>query len=113
MRIQAGSEHHLLQEEQDVDQRLLCPNGPGIASGDDKDLTQRTVKRRRMQDSSVSSSIDTRFLIPTSNHVERLFSMSKRIFSTKRGRLLPRTLEALVFLKQNRMLWNMDGPDVN
>jgi hypothetical protein len=50
--------------------------------------------------------IDTRFLVPTFNHVERLFSMSKRVFSTKRRSLLPRTLEALLFLKQNRSLWN-------
>ncbi len=31
----------------------------------------------------------------------------QEIFSTKRRRLLPRTLEALLFLKQNRTLWNM------
>jgi hypothetical protein len=33
--------------------------------------------------------------------------MGKRIFSDKHRRLLPRTLEALLFLKQNRLLWNM------
>jgi hypothetical protein len=32
--------------------------------------------------------------------------MSKRVFSTKRRSLLPRTLEALLFLKQSRSLWN-------
>lgn len=33
--------------------------------------------------------------------------MGKRIISDKRRRLLPRALEALLFLKQNHLLWNM------
>ena len=39
--------------------------------------------------------------------VERLFSMSKRIFSTKRRSLAPVTVEALMFLNKNRELWNI------
>ena len=76
---------------------------------EDTSLTfaERALKRQRMQQSTKSAYNDTRFLLPTSNHVERLFSMSKRIFTEKRRRLLPRTLEALLFLKQNRTLWNM------
>ena len=62
---------------------------------------------KKKRKTNASRYIDTRFLIPTTNHVERLFSMSKRVFSSKRRSLLPRTLEALVFLKQNRPLWNL------
>lgn len=51
--------------------------------------------------------INTSFLSPTSNEVERLFSMTARVFSTKRRQLLPRTLESLVFLNRNRTLWNV------
>jgi len=40
--------------------------------------------------------------------VESLFSTTKRIATWDRGRLLPRTLEMLVFLKQNRRFWNVD-----
>ena len=46
-------------------------------------------------------------MLPTSNDVERLFSMSKRIYSVKRRSLSPTTLEGLVFLKCNRGLWNL------
>lgn len=69
-------------------------------------FAERALKWQRKQQSTISDYIDTRFLLPTSNHVERLFSMSKRIFSDRRRSMLPRTLEALVFLKQNRRLWN-------
>ena len=54
-----------------------------------------------------SGYINTKFLLPTSNDVERLFSMTKIIFNTKRRSLNPLTLEALVFLKRNRSLWNL------
>ena len=44
----------------------------------------------------------------TSNFVERLFSLSKRIFSDRRRRLQPRTLKSLIFLKENRKLWDLE-----
>ncbi len=39
--------------------------------------------------------------------VERLFSLAKRVFSPHRRRLSTKTLEALLFLNQNRQLWNL------
>ncbi|KAF1786291.1 Ribonuclease H-like domain [Phytophthora cactorum] len=44
---------------------------------------------------------------PTSNSVERLFSTAKRLFSNKRTRLLPKTLEQLLFLRAKRDLWGL------
>ena len=67
-------------------------------------FVDRAKKKMKLK-KPTSTFIDTRFLIPTSNHVERLFSMSKRVFSLKRRSLLPRNLEALVLLKANRRLW--------
>lgn len=60
-----------------------------------------------MQKSIKSAHIVTRFILPTSDHVERLFSISKRIFSYRRRRLPPRTLEVLLFLERNSAVWNM------
>jgi hypothetical protein len=108
IRIQMGDEHQLLSEEQDAVRGLIMPNQQeGDDDNNDIDLSfaERVLKRQRKLQVRVSSYIDTRFLLPTSNHVERLSSTSKRSFSTKRRSL--RTLEALVFLRQNRMLWNM------
>lgn len=53
--------------------------------------------------------IDTKFILPTSNEVERLFSSTKRLFSPKRRRMCPETLEVLAFLKQNRALWDVSA----
>ncbi len=107
--IQSGSEHEMLSSEEAAVRRLKMPNTDRRDEDDDSNLSfaERILKRQRIQQSNRSAYIDTRFLLPTSNPVERLFSMSKRIFSDKRRRLLPRTLEALLFLKQNRILWNM------
>ena len=70
-------------------------------------LVERALKKQRLKVAHSSSYMDTKFLLPTTNHVERLFSMSKRVFSSKRRSFLPRTLKALMFLKQNRCLWNL------
>ena len=51
--------------------------------------------------------MNTRFLLPTSCAVEWLFSLAKRVFSPHRRRLSTKTLEALLFLNQNRQLWNL------
>jgi hypothetical protein len=107
VRIQSGNEHELLQEEKGVVHCLLRGNNQ-VEDDNDVSLSfsERALKRQRLQEAKVSSYVNTGFLLPTSNHVERLFSQAKRLFSTKRQSLLPKTLEALIFLKENRQLWN-------
>lgn len=110
IKIQSGFEAQLDSDEKTSIQSLKVQhnNVMSIDDNDDSGLSfaECALKRQRKQQ-EISAYIDTRFLMPTSNHVERLFSMSNRIFSKTRRRLLPRTLEALVFLKQNRGLWNL------
>ena len=84
--------------------------GAGESCVDDAHLSfaDRALKRQRVQDTAEGSKyINTRFLLPTSCVVERLFSQAKRVFSPHRRRLNVKTLEALLFLNQNRMLWNL------
>ena len=69
-------------------------------------FAERALKRSRITTVSSNQFINTNFLLPTSNDVERLFSMSKRIFTVKRRSLARSTLEALMFLNRNRALWN-------
>ena len=52
--------------------------------------------------------IDVSFISPTSNVVERLFSLAKLVFSNVRRSLLPRNLEMILFLKTNRDLWDLE-----
>jgi len=108
IKIQSGKEHEMNADEELAVLKLKIPMSEG-GTEDDAALTlaQRALKKRRLQENKQSAYVNTSFLLPTSNHVERLFSMSKRIFSEKRRRLNTRTLEALLFLKTNRHLWDM------
>jgi hypothetical protein len=105
--IQAG--RSLSSDEQAAVKSLKLGSDADEDDGVDVRLSfaERALKRQKLNSGVKPTYVDTRFLLPTSNHVERLFSMSKRVFSSKRRCLLPRTLEALLFLKQNRGLWNI------
>ena len=50
--------------------------------------------------------INTNFLLPTSKDVERIFSMAKQVFCPSCCSLQPKTLEVLLFLNKNWLLWN-------
>lgn len=62
--------------------------------------------KRAQSNTEVSSYVNTSFLFPTSNEVERLNSLAKRIYSDNRKSMTTRTLESLIFLKYNSNLWN-------
>ena len=49
--------------------------------------------------------IDLRFIIPTSNCIERLFSMAKYVYTPHRQKMFPTNLEAVLFLRVNNALW--------
>lgn len=48
-----------------------------------------------------------RWIPPTSNDAERLLSLCKQFFSEFRKALIPRTLEALIYLKVNIAYWDI------
>lgn len=51
--------------------------------------------------------INAGFIPATSCMVERLFSKSRVIFSEQRKAMLPRTLETIIYLKENSDLWTL------
>jgi hypothetical protein len=55
-----------------------------------------------------SQYIDTLFVSPTSNVVERLFSQAKHVYSDLRRRITLDHLETVIFLKINRSFWSID-----
>jgi hypothetical protein len=65
---------------------------------------EKVLKRRRIEESfkTISTSKYINFaecVTPTSNVLERLFSQAKLVSTDRRKRLLPRTLESIMFLK--------------
>ncbi len=65
------------------------------------------AKRARLADRVVMEYDDLRFVLPTSNIVERVFSKAKLVYSPHRQRLSPETLEILMFLGANRTHWDV------
>ena len=49
--------------------------------------------------------IDLKILVPTSNCVERLFSIAKYVYTPQRQSMLPMNLEMLLFLRVNEPIW--------
>lgn len=80
-----------------------------LLNNDDDDLSfaERALKRKRLSTMSCKDYVNTNFVIPTSNDVKRLFSKSKRELSCQRRISSRSTLQALMFLKFNRNLWDL------
>ena len=109
IKVQCGNDSQLLLAEAQSIKKLEVKAEVENEQADDRVLSivEGAMKRQKLK-TKIPTYVDTRFLIPTTNHVERLFSMGKRVFSSKRRSLLPRTLEALVFLKQNCKFWDVN-----
>lgn len=71
---------------------------------DNIDFVEQALKKHRTDESEY---VNTTFILPTSNDVERLFSLTKRVFAPNRQSLKDETLEMLVFLRLNRQLWSV------
>lgn len=111
IKIQDNKLYDLSPEEQIAASNLMLSSSDLImdtdfSSGSD-DFAGSVLRKRKMEkQSNISKYMDTRFVVPTSNAVERLFSMVGYAFSDMRQRLLPVNLEMQVFLKSNKHLWN-------
>eukprot|EP00171_Calliarthron_tuberculosum_P001888 IDg1888t1 len=70
-------------------------------------FAQSALKRQRRSSSSHSVQyMNLKFLLPTSNVCERLFSRSGHLFNERRRSLNPANLESQLFLRLNNDLWN-------
>jgi hypothetical protein len=66
----------------------------------------KNKKQRTPTEKKASKYMDLKFVIPDSNLCERLFSRAKIILSERRKAIVPYHLEALLFLKYNKKLWD-------
>ncbi|KAG6611397.1 uncharacterized protein IUM83_15597 [Phytophthora cinnamomi] len=73
-------------------------------------FVERLRKRRRLAQDRVEYE-QLKSIPPTSNVVERFFSIARVTFGHQRHGLLPRTLETILFLSQNRSYWDATTVD--
>ena len=72
------------------------------------DFAGALLKRRKIERAGTTMYMDCRFILPTSNIVERFFSTAGFTFGDLRQSLLPLNLEMQLFLKVNKAHWNKD-----
>lgn len=70
-------------------------------------LAERALKRRRLGNTSVTTYLDTRFLLSTSNICQRLFSKAGWSLENRRKGIHPTSFEAHIFLNLNPELWGL------
>ncbi|OWY95672.1 hypothetical protein PHMEG_00034260, partial [Phytophthora megakarya] len=91
-------------------QRDVSSSESAESSSEEEGFAEHILKRRR-----ISSELPTyqllRCIPPTSNAVERLFSVARAVLRLERHRLSPMTLEMILFLKINSGYWNVATVD--
>ena len=108
VKVQRGKNGALSREERSVlfPFELAC-NATSTEGDDCLSFAQRALKRQKMAGWDNSNNyMDTRFLLPTSNICERLFSKCGHVLTNRRKGLMPANLESQIFLHFNRDLWN-------
>ena len=70
-------------------------------------VLDRERKRRKISAAQRSEFIPLNWIPSTNNENERVFSKNKHVFSDFRRAMHTNTLEALIFLKVNRALWDL------
>ena len=84
------------------------PAAPAAAAADGRVDFQAALKKRKMDAEKKGSNYINLSFIPTGSvEVELLLSTAKYIATDYRARLLPVTLEMLMFLKHNRRFWDV------
>jgi hypothetical protein len=83
---------------------------PIQADGEQLSIAEKALqarKRRKLEHRQAARFQDLSFIQPTSNIVERLFSKARLILTDYRKSMSPYTFECLIFLGNNRDLWDM------
>jgi len=105
----------LTTEEKKSIEHLKCKDSEIITENNSVDslsYAEQALKKRKINHEKAGSCyMDTRYIVPTSNMCERLFSKTGYALSDRRGNILPSNFEEQIFLHANSSFWNVE--DVN
>jgi hypothetical protein len=124
VKIMKGEEAELLVEEKIAmksfllnanNESVYCEdaNRQNSVHGNDKStlpfMDRLVAKRQKRMSKAIPSTryINPKFLLCTSNVVERLFSLAKLTFGDYRKRMSSSVFQALLFLQKNQLFWNV------
>lgn len=108
VKIQNNQAGNLSDAEQHATRALKTTSkqSESAADGEIVSFAQRLLKRRRTE-AVECGYLDTRFLSPTSNICERLFSKAGYALSDRRKKISPVSFEQQLFLHANSDLWDV------
>jgi len=108
VKIQLGKTDSFSASEVLISSRFKLPSAVNDATdGEELSFAERALKRQRMLNGPEEHKyMDTRFIIPTSNDCERLFSKVGFLLNDRRKSILPSNLESQIFLHANNDLWS-------
>ncbi|ETM00481.1 hypothetical protein L917_02800 [Phytophthora nicotianae] len=117
VQVLLGKEATLTEAQHEV---LKALNRTGAITAHDNDdesedrdgFADRALRTRKKQRVAVRTYDGVRFIPPTSNAVERLFSKERHVLSFHRQGILPIRLEMLLFLRVNRRFWSAATADL-
>jgi len=109
-KIQRGEEATLTSAEKDAVKCFLKTTNAPVTAESPDGYAARIIANVNTSNSSIYRC--TNHVQPTSNVVERLFSMCKRTMSDLRKHMGPEVLEASVLLRHNSDLWIRCAPQL-
>ncbi|ETN06302.1 hypothetical protein PPTG_13659 [Phytophthora nicotianae INRA-310] len=114
VKVLAGKQETLVDDEavilEPFLQREVPPNASAESPSEEEGFAEHILKRRRISSEPPTYKL-LRSIPPTSNAVERLFSIARAVLRLERHRLSPMTLEMILFLRINSAYWNVATVD--
>ncbi|ETO71581.1 hypothetical protein F444_12105 [Phytophthora nicotianae P1976] len=114
VKVLAGKQETLVGDEAAILepflQREVPPNASAESPSEEEGFAEHILKRRRISSEPPTYKL-LRSIPPTSNAVERLFSIARAVLRLERHRLSPMTLEMILFLRINSAYWNVATVD--
>ncbi|EGZ10352.1 hypothetical protein PHYSODRAFT_520761 [Phytophthora sojae] len=115
VRVLRGKAQRLTRAEKAALQPFEAARPDDAAASEEEEdpaasFVERLRKRRRLAQDRVKYE-QLKSIPPTSNVVECFFSIARVTFGHQRHGLLPRTLETILFLRQNRSYWDATTVD--
>ncbi|EGZ19549.1 hypothetical protein PHYSODRAFT_285295 [Phytophthora sojae] len=115
VRVLRGKAQRLTRAEKAALQPFEAARPDDAAASEEEEypaasFVERLRKRRRLAQDRVKYE-QLQSIPPTSNVVERFFSIARVTLGHQRHGLLPRTLETILFLRQNRSYWDATTVD--
>jgi len=110
VKILSKRESDLTQDEAEAVRRFRTPRVDIEEPAHEVSTLANELLRanRRRSDDAPSEYADLRFILPTSNVVERLLSVAKYILTYSRKHMHPINFETVIFLRTNRSYWDCD-----